>query len=340
MAFVTIRDVAQKAGVSITAVSQILHGKGRFSNETKELVRRTVDELGYVPDSRAQGIRLAESKTVGLLVPDIRNPFFADLVSSMEKMLYEKGYSTLIGTSAEDVERQDAFITTLLGQRIDGAIVVPEGAESPGIRLLIDRDLPLVFVDRRVEGVDTVPSVTSDPYPGIESVVETLSQLGHRRVGFVSHSSLESVSVNEREVAFRAIAGRVLGEDGVAVVDCDNTFRSRKDALMELLSEGVSAILFAYSPDAIAIIGLLHDRNMDPGTDISVVSFDDIDAFRLMTPRVAIISQQTADMGRQGVEMLLSRIGAKRRRRAEHRRIPTVFVQRGSVGVAPPERRM
>lgn len=211
MAFATIRDVAQKAGVSITAVSQILHGKGRFSDETKELVRKTVDELGYVPDSRAQGIRLSESRTVGLLVPDIRNPFFADLVSSMEEQLYEKGYSTLIGTSAEDVQRQDAFITTLLGQRIDGAIVVPEGADSPGIRSIIDRDLPLVFVDRTVEGLDTVPSVVSDPYPGIESAVDTLRQLGHRRVGFVAHSSLGSVNVNERETAFRAIAGKLLG---------------------------------------------------------------------------------------------------------------------------------
>ena len=310
MAFVTIRDVARKAGVSITAVSQILHGKGRFSDETKELVRKTVDELGYVPDSRAQGIRLSESKTVGLLVPDIRNPFFADLVSSMEEQLYERGYSTLIGTSAENVERQDAFITTLLGQRIDGAIVVPEGADSPGIRTIIDRELPLVFVDRRVEGVDTVPFVVSDPYPGIESAVETLRQLGHR-------------------------AGKLLGEEGTVVVECDNSFRSRKDALTELLSAGVSAILFAYSPDAIAVIGLLHDRNMDLGTDMSVISFDDIDAFRLMSPQVAIISQQTADMGRQGVEMLLSRIGAKRKRRAENRRIPTVFVQRGSVGVVP-----
>lgn len=338
MGFVTIRDVARKAGVSITAVSQILHGKGRFSDETKDLVRRTVDELGYVPDSRAQGIRLSESKTVGLLVPDIRNPFFADLVSSMEEQLYERGYSTLIGTSAENVDRQDAFITTLLGQRIDGAIVVPEGAESPGIRSIIDRDLPLVFVDRRVEGVDSVPFVVSDPYPGIESAVDTLRQLGHRRVGFVAHSSLHSFSVNEREMAFRSVAGELLGEQGVVVTDCDNTFRSRKSAFDDLLTAGVTAVLFAYSPDAIAMIGLLHDRGMDLGTDMSVVSFDDIDVFRLMSPQIAIVSQQTADMGRQGVEMLLARIGTKRKRRAENRRIPTVFVQRGSVGVASPER--
>lgn len=334
MGFVTIRDVAKKAGVSITAVSQILHGKGRFSQETKDLVKRTVDELGYIPDSRARAIRTAKTNTVGLLVPDIRNPFFADLVSAMEEQLYEKGYSTLIGTSSENVERQDAFITTLLGQRIDGAIVVPEGADSPGIRSIIDQDLPLVFVDRRVQGEESVPFVVSDPYPGIADALKSLRELGHVRVGFVSHPSLQSVSVGEREIAFQSLSAEVLGDEGI-VVSCDNTFRSRKSALSELLSAQVSAILFAYSPDAIAMIGLMHDRGVDVGTDISVVSFDDIDAFRLMTPQIAIISQQTADMGRQGVEMLLARIGSKRRQRTENRRIPTVFVQRGSIGVAP-----
>lgn len=332
--FVTIRDVAKKAGVSITAVSQILHGKGRFSQETKDLVKQTVEELGYIPDSRAQAIRTAKTNTVGLLVPDIRNPFFADLVSSMEEQLYMKGYSTLIGTSAENVERQDAFITTLLGYRIDGAIVVPEGADSPGIRSIIDQDLPLVFVDRRVQGEESVPFVVSDPYPGITSALETMRELGHRQVGFVAHPSLRSVNVNERETAFRSLSADILGREGV-VVSCDNTYRSRKDALMELLSCEVTAVLFAYSPDAIAMIGLMQDRSLEIGADISVVSFDDIDVFRLVTPQVAIISQQTADMGRQGVEMLLSRIGAKRRVRTENRRIPTVFVQRGSVGVAP-----
>lgn len=334
MGFVTIRDVAKKAGVSITAVSQILHGKGRFSQETKDLVKRTVDELGYIPDSRAQAIRTAKTNTVGLLVPDIRNPFFADLVSAMEERLYEKGYGTLIGTSAESVERQDAFITTLLGQRIDGAIVVPEGVESPAIRSIIDQDLPLVFVDRRVQGEESVPFVVSDPYPGIADALKSLRELGHMHVGFVSHPSLQSVSVGEREIAFRSLSTNILGVEGT-VVACDNTFRSRKNALSELLSARVSAILFAYSPDAIAMIGLMHDRGVDVGTDISVVSFDDIDAFRLMTPQIAIISQQTSDMGRQGVEMLLARISAKRKRKVEGRRMPTVFIQRGSVCVAP-----
>ncbi len=150
MAFVTLKDVAQQAGVSAAAVSQILHDKGRFSNETRQLVLKTVEEMGYVPDQRARSMRSSATKTVGLLVPDLRNAYFAELVSSMEEGLYAHGFSTLIGTSAETVKRQDAFIKNLLGQRIDGAIVVPQGSDSPGVKSLIARDLPLVFVDRRV----------------------------------------------------------------------------------------------------------------------------------------------------------------------------------------------
>lgn len=166
MGFVTIRDVAREAGVSTTAVSQILHGKGRFSEPTKELVRRTVQRLGYIPDSRAQAMRSDRTHMVGLLVPDLHNPYFADLVSSMETMLYERGVGALIGTSAESVKRQDAYFMRILSQRIDGVIAVPQGQVSDGLKAVVKRELPLVFVDRRVPGLEQVPYVVSDPKPG------------------------------------------------------------------------------------------------------------------------------------------------------------------------------
>ena len=115
MAFVTLKDVAQRAGVSAAAVSQILHNKGRFSSDTRQLVLNTVEEMGYVPDQRARSMRSSDTKTVGLLVPDLRNPYFADLVSSMEDELYARGYSTLIGTSAETVERRMRLLTICSG---------------------------------------------------------------------------------------------------------------------------------------------------------------------------------------------------------------------------------
>ncbi|PLS27777.1 LacI family DNA-binding transcriptional regulator [Bifidobacterium parmae] len=343
MAFVTLRDVARKAGVSTAAVSQILHGKGRFSAETRELVHKTVQEMGYVPDQRARSMRSSDTKTVGLLVPDLRNQYFADLVSSMEDELYRNGVSTLIGTSSENVERQDAFIENLLGQRIDGAIVVPQGVESPGVRSLIRRDLPLVFVDRRIQGVESVPFVVSNPYTGIREAMKDLIAHGHRRIGYVAHPSLGSYSVNERETAFRAIAGDLLGAaattpsavegTGAAgvVVACDADYESRREALSRLLDAHVTAIMCGYSPDAITIIGLMHDRGVELGADVSLVSFDDIAAFRLMTPNVAVISQQPELMGRRGVALLLESIRTGACGEGRTTSVPTVYMPRRSV---------
>lgn len=331
MAFVTLKDVAQQAGVSAAAVSQILHDKGRFSNETRQLVLKTVEEMGYVPDQRARSMRSSATKTVGLLVPDLRNAYFAELVSSMEEGLYAHGFSTLIGTSAETVKRQDAFIKNLLGQRIDGAIVVPQGSDSPGVRSLIARDSPLVFVDRRVQGIESVPFVVSDPYTGIREAMEELVALGHRRIGYIAHSSLESYSVNEREVAFRTAAPELLHGDTGIVVDCGSTYESRCHTVDYLLECGVTAIICAYSPDAITIIGLLHDRGIELGAQMSLISFDDIAPFRLMTPKISVISQQAEQMGRQGVDLLLEAMQSGVHQGGSTIHVPTVYLSRGSV---------
>ena len=139
MAFVTLKDVAQRAGVSAAAVSQILHNKGRFSSDTRQLVLKTVEEMGYVPDQRARSMRSSDTKTVGLLVPDLRNPYFADLVASMEDELYRHGVSTLIGTSSESVERQDVFNVKSSEVRDDPAAVMAakehfDGKDYSGLR--------------------------------------------------------------------------------------------------------------------------------------------------------------------------------------------------------------
>lgn len=329
MGFVTIRDVAKQAGVSITAVSQILHDKGRFSDDTRQHVMETVREMGYVPDQRARAMRSTNNNTIGLLVPDLRNQYFANLVSSMEDELYRRGYTTLIGTSSENINRQDEFINGLLGQRIVGAIVVPQGVDTVGIQSLIRSQLPLVFVDRYVQGIKSVPFVVSDPYPGIRAAVEELVQLGHRRIGFVSHPSLGSFNVNERENSFRKVI-RELGMVEATIVSCDATYESHGAALDELIDHSVTSILFSYSPDAITVLGLIHDRGVDAQSSISVVSFDDIPVFRLMTPSISVISQQPEDMGRKGVEILMQQIADGSSLETKPHYVPTVFIARRS----------
>ena len=332
MGFVTIRDVAQEAGVSIATVSQVLHGKGRFSNKTKTLVLNTVDDLGYIPDSRAQAIRASDSKMVGLLVPDLRNRYFADLVSSVEGILYESGYNTLIGTSAENVERQDSFITNILGQRFDGLIVIPQGEKSDGLKALVKRKLPTVFVDRRVPGMDTIPYVVSDPRPGLEEAMSTLRANGHRKIAYLAHPSLKSFSLNERAEAFKALSPDFFGDGGALTLSSDGTGASLEAALNRITEFGATALIFGYSPDAISCLGIFHDRGIRIGSQMSLVSFDDIDVFNLMTPRISIISQQAGHMGRRGVDMLLELIRNGVTGLGPMLSIPTIFVQRESVG--------
>lgn len=335
MGFVTIRDVAQRAGVSITAVSQILHNKGRFSKKTRDMVLEIVDELGYIPDSRAQAIRATDSKMVGLLVPDLRNRYFADLVSSMEGILYEDGYNTFIGTSAENVKRQDAFIENILGQRIDGVIIVPQGMESSGLQTLVERKLPLVFVDRRVPDMGTVPYVVSDPAPGLEDALQTLRRYGHRRIAYASHSLPGSFSLDEREQAFRKLSPKYFGATGAIVESFDGSKRSLGSGLTAIQRFGATAVIFGYSPDAISCLGLFQEKKIGVGTQMSVVSFDDIDVFNLMNPRISIISQQADHMGRKGVEILLDLIHGGVSNEGEMLRIPTIFKRRESVGPVP-----
>lgn len=308
MTYVTIRDVAERAGVSAAAVSQILNGKGRFSKKTREFVFDLVEKMGYIPDSRARAMRSGDAKTVGLLVPDLRNAYFADMVASMEEELYERGFSTLIGSFGEDVKRQDSFLHSIMGQRIDGAIVVPKGVPSPGVNDVVKRRLPLVFVDRRVPDAPTVPYIVSDPTQGIKGALGALIACGHRKIGFVSHSSLSSSTLFERESQFKKLTDFMLDRHDCLVVDCSNSYKSHVKGLDTMLRHGITAIIFGYSPDAITMIGLMQKKGMLIGSDISVVSFDDIEVFGLMTPQISVISQQAQEMGRRGVEEVLELI--------------------------------
>lgn len=331
MGYVTIREVARQAGVSTTTVSQVLHDKGRFSPETKKQVCQAAKDLGYIPDLRAQAMRSSKTKMIGLLVPDLRNPYFADLVSSMEAMLYEMGVGALIGSSDEQLDRQDDFIMRILGQRIDGVIAVPQGTVSQGLQTIIERELPLIFVDRRVPGMDTVPYVVSDPRPGLRQALETLKGYGHRKVAYVAHPSLGSFSLDERAEAFSSLAPDYFESDGIRVFSCDESLQSHKDVLGSLQSFGATAVIFGYSPDAISCISLLRGYNVQIGHDCSLISFDDIEVFRLITPQISIISQQVEQIGRKGVKMLLDTIETGQKGQTDPVSIATVFEQRGSV---------
>lgn len=335
MGEVTIRDVAREANVSVATVSQVLNGKGRISEGTRTRVEQAVQRLGYIPNSRARTMRSMRSHTVALVVPDISNAFFSTLVDIAQSRLFEAGYSTLIGIYSNNPKRQDDLLRNLYAQQIDGAIVVPQGDPSPALAMLAERGLPMVFIDRRQTELPDVPLIDSDPHQGMFEALMDIKRHGHHRIGFVSGPSYISQTVfAERERSFLTIAGDLFGKENlcVDVIDPDGSRPQINAVLERMFHFGASALVFGYSPSAIAAAGVIQANGQLIGQDISIVSFDDVMVFRLMTPAVSTISQQMERISIEGANMLTGMI-EHGQRPPTLTRTPTFYVPRESVGL-------
>ncbi|KQR44512.1 LacI family DNA-binding transcriptional regulator [Frigoribacterium sp. CFBP 8754] len=302
---VTIKDVATRAGVSPATASRVLSGNPSTSAESRELVERAVRELDFRPNAQARALRSTRSDTVGLLVSDVRNPFFADLAHTIEQALLELGYVTLLGNANENQQQQDRYLDTLISRRVDGVIVAPQGTDSASIEALLAREVPTVFVDRTVPGLD-VPSVTTDSGPGIRAAVRHLAELGHTRVGYIAGPQSVSTGRERLESWTAAIAEQGLSDDPALVHVGDFQSASGSAAVHAFLSldEPPTAILAADSLMAVGAIAMLHRLDLRIGRDVAVVAFDDIEWFSLIDPALTVISHSVEDMGATAVALL------------------------------------
>ena len=310
MVAITIKDVAALAGVSVATASRVLSGSPATSPEARASVVAAAAQLDYRPNAQARALRSTHTESIGLLVSDVRNPFFADLAHTVEQAALAAGYVTLLGNANERKEQQDRYLDTLISRRVDGIVVTPLGDGSGSIRSLIQRKIPTVFVDRTVDGVD-VPSVTTDSETGIRQAVEHLAAAGHTRIGYISGPQAISTG-RDRFAAFtRAVAEFGLSQDPELVYFGDFQAASGSlgvHALLEL-RQPPTALLAADSPMAVGAIAILHKRGLRIGRDVALIAFDDIEWFALLDPALSVISHSVEEMGRIAVKMLLEVIG-------------------------------
>ena len=326
----TIKDVAALAGVSVATASRVLTGNRATSEVSRTAVRDAAEALGYVADARASALRSSRSGVVGLLIADVRNPFFAELAHTVQGGLARAGLTTLLGSSAESATLQEDYLRALVGQRIDGLVAAPVAGASPGLARLEELGVPVVFVDRAPE-MTTAPRVLSDPVPGIRAVLEALVSQGHRRIGFVAGPA-NSVTGPQRLLAFRQVAAD-LGDGDVLIATDRPGDPDPAAAVDTLLAVGVTAVVLGYSPHAVAAISHLRGRGVEPGRDVAVVSFDNLPVFELMTPQVAVITQHVNRLGEEAVRLLLASLVGEP---AEDVTVGTDLVTRPSLCPSPP----
>ncbi len=306
---VTIRDVADTAGVSKATASRVLSGHPATSPEARAAVEAAARRLGFRPNAQARSLRSTRTRTLGLLLPDVRNPFFADLAHAVEQRARTHGYLTLFGNTNESLEQQDQYIDLMLSQRVDGVIAAPQG-DKADLRNLLGSSVPLVFVDRVLDDVE-VPSIRPDNSTGIHQAVRHLTSRGHRRIGYIGGPQSTSTG-RERLQAFRE-ALAVTGADDDAALIYGGDFQTASGArgaraLLDLESPP-TALLAADGLMSIGAVGVLTERGIRPGTDLAFIAHDDLEAFALLNPALTVIAHDIAAMGRLAVDLLTDVIG-------------------------------
>lgn len=301
----TIKDVAKEAGVSVATVSRTFSGAQHVSDQVRERVEVVAERLRYRPNALARSLRVERTRTLGLVIPNVRNPFFTQVARTVEDRARERGYSLVFGNTDEDPEREAEYLNVLLDKRVDGLIISPARAASPHLDNVMGSGVPVVFLDRYVRGVDA-PVVRADGRRAVDELVEHFVGLGHERLAIISGPP-ETVPGAERLDAF-LLGARERGVPvaGERVKIGDFRRRSGMRMMRELLelSKPPTAVFAANNLMALGALQTLKQAGKRLPDDISFASFDDVSWFELMTPTVTAIAQPTAELGAAAARML------------------------------------
>ncbi len=329
----TIRDVAKEAGVSVATVSRAFSGTQYVRPEVRERVLRAAEQLRYRPNALARSLRVENTRTLGLVIPNVGNPFFTAMARAVEDAAREMGYSLMIGNADEDPGRESEYLNVLMEKRVDGLIVSPSRAVSEPLEEIARSGVPVVFLDRYVEGIEA-PVVRADGRRAVDSLVEHLVGLGHEELAIISGPP-ETVPGRERLDAFLQGAekrGVPVAEECVKIGDFRRESGLR--AMRELLEQDdpPTAVFAANNLMGLGALQTLNRAGVQIPGEISFASFDDVSWFELMTPPITAIAQPTTGLGAAAARMLP--VLMKGKERPDSVILEAELVVRGSCGRA------
>jgi LacI family transcriptional regulator len=341
----TIADVARRAGVSTATASRVLSGVGRARPETHARVEAAARELGFRPSEIARSLKRRSTLTLGLIITDIENPYFPQLVKAVEDAAVAEGYAILLCNADEDPEREASYLDLLVERRVDGLIVAASTIGSRQSEWLATTALPLVLVNTPAP-LGTLPTIVSDNRGGGQAAADHLLGLGHRRFGYLLPPPRNRDAPERLDGVRDALVAAGLpaeGADSVLAIGRGlPTVTGGATAMLALLESAArSTAVIAYNDlMAIGAMRAIRDRGLRVPDDISLVGFDDVAFAAYVEPALTTLHQETAEMGRWAVATLTALIKAARgeidtARTPEHRVVPVELVIRASTGPAP-----
>jgi LacI family transcriptional regulator len=310
---VSISDIARKAGVSVSTVSFVMNDKAvkmRISQGVIQRVERLAKEMGYRPNQLARGLRTGKTRTIGLIVEDISNAFFATLAKTIEDEAKKFDYKVVYCSTDNDDDKARELINMLSQRQVDGYIITPTLHLADEIRKLQEENKPVILVDRYFPQFDDIPYVLVDNYGGVSEGMEYLIAKGYRKIGLVTIEADMAHMKDRLDAYYEALKrnGIVVDPLLVKLIPYERVRESALQDIMEFLTSNpaeIDAVFFLTNYLGVLGIEAIKRSGLRVPADLSVLCFDDNDIFKLYTPTISAIRQPIAEIGRRAIHTLI-----------------------------------
>ena len=330
-----IREIARRAKVSTATVSRAINRIPTVDPQLSKRVWKVVEELGYYPNTQARALVSGRSRIFGLIVSEITNPFFPEIVQTFENLAVANNYEILLTSTVHDPKRMEISVRRMIERRVDGVAILTFGMEESLLEHLRFRKMPLVFVDVGPE-VPHVTNIRIDYQNGIRQAVQHLAALRHQRIAFISGPRQLKSAIARKDAFIQSMKEIGLAPD--LIVEGSHTLEGGMRALNEIISlrPCPSAILCSNDMTAIGVMREAYDLNIQIPADLSLVGFDDIRLAQFMTPPLTTIQMSQSELARLAFQALLDEMDHPESQRAKEYRLVTNLVLRRSTGLAQP----
>lgn len=323
----SLNDIAKALNVSKATVSFVLNGKGdqfNISKEKQRLIKEKAEELSYVPNFFAKSLRQGETKTIGLVLPDISNPFYAEICKTIQEKLYDSGYNTFIVNTNDDAELEKVLMRELIQRSIDGMIIAPGNHITELIPILRSTHIPVVFTDR--PGDENADFVGVDNLRESEKLIRSFSRKPKRLVALVPNPS--DVSTIQDRIEGTKLACEQAGID-FDYLDVSNNQEEIDRQIGLEIQRGTDSFVALNNKCTLPTLSALNKLNITIPDEVRLISFDDSDSFEYMNPPISALRQPVAEIGSQTVARMYERL-KESKEPGKHFILPCTFIERGS----------
>lgn len=315
MKYITLKMVAERAGVSVNTASRAINNKSDINEETKKRVLKVAQELGYVQNATAVALRTKKTRTLGVVIADNRNPFYAEVLNGIEEAAREKNYHIILANTQRDYQKEEEAINLLLAKRVDGLLITPVQDRNDDIKNLIEANIPFVIVGRDFKNIE-VDAVYNDEVKGGFLATKYLIKKGHKRIALINGFLHKSPARGRLEGYKKALKEYGIPFDDSLVSVGDIDVKDGYERTKQLLEKGLNfTAIFAYNDMmAFGAMRAIKEKGLRIPEDIGLVGYDDIPFSSLISPSLTTIRLKKQELGVESLKLLLSRINVSRKK--------------------------